>query len=54
MNSFTRRHFYIALLHIGIFKEESSLYTWLCAIAKNEWRKECRRNMHFTLIKERN
>ncbi len=43
----TQQVFYKAFIHIGTFKEKSSLYTWLCAIAKNEWLRECRRNKHF-------
>ena len=43
----TQQVFYNAFIHIGSFKEKSSLYTWLCAIAKNEWLRECRRNKHF-------
>jgi len=44
----TQQVFYKAFLHIGKFKEKSSLYTWLCAIAKNEWLVECRRNKHYS------
>lgn len=44
----TQQVFYNALIHIGTFRENSSLYTWLCAIAKNEWLRECRRNKHYT------
>ncbi len=44
----TQEVFYKAFLHIGKFKEKSSLYTWLCAIAKNEWLRECRRNKHYS------
>lgn len=43
----TQQVFYKAFVHIGSFRENSSLYTWLCAIAKNEWLRECRRNKHF-------
>ena len=43
----TQQVFYNALVHIGTFREKSSLYTWLCAIAKNEWLMECRRNKHY-------
>lgn len=36
--------FYQALVHIGQFQGRSSIYTWLCRIAKNAWLKECRKN----------
>lgn len=39
--------FYRALLHIDQFEGRSSIYTWLCQIAKNAWLKECRRNKWF-------
>lgn len=35
--------FYRAFLNIDKFREECSLYTWLCSIGKNAWIKECRR-----------
>jgi RNA polymerase sigma-70 factor (ECF subfamily) len=43
----TQQVFYNAFVHIGSFREKSSLLTWLCAIAKNEWLLECRRNKHY-------
>ncbi len=43
----TQQTFYKAFVHIGTYKGKSSLYTWLCAIAKNEWLRECRRNKHY-------
>lgn len=39
--------FYQAFLHIGKFKGQSSLYTWLCQIGKNAWLKECRRGRRY-------
>lgn len=39
--------FYQAFIHIGQFQGRSSIYTWLCQIAKNAWLKECRRNAHY-------
>ena len=35
--------FYQAFMHIGQFRGQSSIYTWLCQIGKNAWLKECRR-----------
>jgi len=35
--------FYQVFLHIKQFEGRSSLYTWICQIAKNAWYKECRR-----------
>lgn len=39
--------FYRAFLNIDKFKEECSLYTWLCQIGKNAWFKECKRRKRF-------
>jgi RNA polymerase sigma-70 factor (ECF subfamily) len=39
----TQQTFYKALLHIDRFQGKSSIYTWLCQIAKNEWLQELRR-----------
>lgn len=39
--------FYRAFLNIDNFKEECSLYTWLCQIGKNAWFKECKRRKRF-------
>ena len=36
--------FYKAYLHIGKFKGESSLYAWLCQIAKNLYYNDCKKN----------
>lgn len=33
-----------AMRAVGKFKGESSLYTWLCSIAKNLWTDKCRRS----------
>lgn len=33
-----------ALKHSQSFQEKSSPSTWLCAIARNEWKKYCRKN----------
>ena len=35
--------FYQAFVHIGQFRGQSSIYTWLCQIGKNAWLRECRR-----------
>ena len=39
----TQETFYQAVKHIGGYKGESSISTWLCAIAKNLWRDYLRR-----------
>jgi len=44
--------FYQAFLHINQFKGRSSLYTWLCQIAKNQWYKECKRNNRFVPLEK--
>lgn len=36
--------FYQAILHIGQFRGDSSILTWLCGIAGNLWKKEQKRN----------
>ena len=40
----TQETFYQAVKHIGGYKGESSISTWLCAIAKNLWRDYLRRH----------
>ncbi len=44
----TQETFYQAFLHIGTFRGEGSLYTWLCQIGKNAWRRELRRRRRFS------
>lgn len=39
--------FFQALRQIGTYKERSGMFTWLCAIAKNLWKNECRRRNRF-------
>ena len=39
----TQETFYQALLSLGKYKGESSVYTWLCGIARNLWLREKRR-----------
>lgn len=39
----TQETFYQALLSLGKYKGESSVYTWLCGIARNLWMREKRR-----------
>ena len=39
--------FYQVFLHINQFEGRSSLYTWICQIAKNAWYKECKRKSRF-------
>lgn len=40
----TQQTFYKAFLHINKFEQRCKLSTWLCAIARNEWLLECRKN----------
>lgn len=44
--------FYQVFLHIKQFEGRSSLYTWICQIAKNAWYKECKRKLRFDDSKE--
>ena len=44
--------FYQAMLHIGRFRGECSIFTWLCAIGKNLWRKEQKRLRHISTLSE--
>lgn len=39
----TQETFYRALLHIGQYRNDGHMYTWLCTIGKNAWLNECRR-----------
>lgn len=39
----TAETFYRAYTHFDSFRGDSKLETWLCAIAKNAYRKDCRR-----------
>ena len=39
----TQEVFYRALLHIGRYREQGQMFTWLCAIGKNLWLSQCRR-----------
>ena len=40
----TQETFYRAIKNINSFKEKSKLSTWLCAIAKNLWIEEIKKN----------
>lgn len=42
----TQEVFYRALLHIGRYKDDGHMYTWLCTIGKNVWLNECRKQKH--------
>lgn len=42
----TQQTLYKAYLNIEKFEERCSLYTWLCAIGKNEWLSEGRKAKH--------
>ena len=44
--------FYQAVKHIGRYKGESGISTWLCAIAKNLWRDYLRRQKHHVPLEE--
>ena len=39
----TQEVFYRALLHIGRYREQGQMFTWLCAIGKNLWLSQCRK-----------
>lgn len=39
----TQEVFYKALLHIGSYRDDGHMMTWLCSIGKNLWLNECRR-----------
>ena len=39
----TQETFYRALLHLGQYRDDGHMYTWLCTIGKNAWLSECRR-----------
>lgn len=40
----TQEVFYRALLHIQQYREDGSMFTWLCTIGKNAWLNECRKH----------
>ena len=42
----TQEVFYRALLHIDRYREQGQMFTWLCAIGKNLWLSQCRRERH--------
>ena len=48
----TQETFYQAVKHIGRYKGESSISTWLCGIAKNLWRDYLRRQKHHVPLEE--
>ena len=42
--------FYSAIKNVKNFKNESSIYTWLCTIAKNKWKDYLKRNKKIKFI----
>ena len=42
----TQEVFYRALLHIHRYREQGQMFTWLCAIGKNLWLTQCRKERH--------
>lgn len=44
----TQEVFYRALLHIGSYREQGQMLTWLCAIGKNLWLSQCRKERRRT------
>ena len=44
----TQEVFYRALLHIHRYQEQGQMLTWLCAIGKNLWLSQCRKDRRFT------
>lgn len=48
----TAETFYRAYINFDKYKGESKIETWLCAIAKNEYRKDCKRREKATATEE--
>ncbi len=48
----TAETFYRAYINFDKYKGESKIETWLCAIAKNEYRKDCKRREKVTATEE--
>ena len=46
----TAETFYRAYINFDKYKGESKIETWLCAIAKNEYRKDCKRTEQTDLV----
>ncbi len=44
--------FYQAIVHIGQFRGECGILTWLCAIGKNLWRKEQKQRLRISELPE--
>lgn len=43
----TQETLYVAFLHINQYEGRSTIFTWLCQIAKNNWLKEMNRRNRF-------
>lgn len=48
----TQETFYRALLHIGQYRDDGHMYTWLCTIGKNAWLSECRRRKRLVSLED--
>lgn len=48
----TQETFYRALLHIGQYRDDGHMYTWLCTIGKNAWLSECRKQKRVVSLDE--
>ena len=48
----TAETFYRAYINFDKYKGESKIETWLCAIAKNEYRKDCKRREKVTATEQ--
>lgn len=48
----TQETFYRALLHIGQYRDDGHMYTWLCTIGKNAWLSDCRKQKKLTSLDE--
>lgn len=48
----TQETFYRALLHIGQYRDDGHMYTWLCTIGKNAWLSECRKQKRLVSLNE--
>lgn len=44
--------FYRALLHIQQYRENESMFTWLCTIGKNAWLNECRKQTRLVPLED--
>lgn len=48
----TQETLYKGFLHLDQFGGRSSIYTWLCQIAKNTWHTECKKQKRFMELQD--